>query len=104
MRLNPKIKLSRLRDIGWSLWDPIGLGLPGDGWPESCADEYDAYLLEASNMLCAGKSRKEARLYLRKIAENHMGLSYIDENAATATANAIADYLESLPDGPSNVF
>ena len=103
MIFQPKIKLSRLRDIGWSLWDPIGLGSPGDGWPESCADEYDSYLLKVSTMLCAGESREDASQYLCQIAGAHMGLSHVDADAATAAANAIADYLETLPDGPRNV-
>lgn len=99
----PKIKLSRLRDIGWSLWDPIGLGSPGEGWPESCADEYDGYLLNVSGLLCAGKSREDASRYLIQIASEHMGLSHVDEQAAIATVNAIAVYLETQPDGPANV-
>jgi len=38
----PPLKLSRLRDIGWREWDPIGLLPQGDAWesyPEF-ADEY----------------------------------------------------------------
>ena len=36
----PFIALSRLREIGWSAWDPIGLA------DSDCPrDEYDAYLL-----------------------------------------------------------
>jgi len=30
----PKIKLSRLRDIGWSKWDPIGLLGDGQQWDD----------------------------------------------------------------------
>lgn len=48
----PKTKLSRLRDIGWSKWDPIGLLGDGQKWDdEDCqqfADEYDSYLLQAA--------------------------------------------------------
>ncbi len=48
----PKIKLSRLRDIGWSLWDLIGLLKSGQRWEDDeCrpfANEYDAYLLNAA--------------------------------------------------------
>lgn len=103
MAYYPKIKLSPLREIGWSLWDPIGLGLPGEGWPKSCADEYDGYLLHASDMLNAGKSRQDVSRYLVQIASEHMGLSQVDERAAIATVNAIAQYLETLPDGPTKV-
>ena len=34
--------LDKLREIGWALWNPIGLAGP----PATPADEYDAYLLE----------------------------------------------------------
>ncbi|MBB4630217.1 hypothetical protein SAMN04244581_04955, partial [Paracoccus denitrificans] len=47
---HPRIKLSKLRDIGWSLWDPIGLldpESPAGRWDDeanlSFADEYDSY-------------------------------------------------------------
>jgi hypothetical protein len=52
MNKHPKIRLSRLRDIGWRCWDPIGLaGLDG-GWENSAAaDEYDGYLMEFAGMV-----------------------------------------------------
>jgi hypothetical protein len=34
-----KIQLSRLREIGWKLWDPIGLADDKGSPPEGCADE-----------------------------------------------------------------
>jgi hypothetical protein len=38
-----KVRLSRLRDIGWTEWDPIGL-CPPEGWEGiPAADEYDGY-------------------------------------------------------------
>jgi hypothetical protein len=44
MTPRPKFKLWRLREIGWRLWDPIGLiGL--EGTPD---DEYDGYLHSGS--------------------------------------------------------
>ena len=36
-----EINIPKLREIGWSRWNPIGL--PGP--PETPADEYDSYLL-----------------------------------------------------------
>ena len=46
--------LNRLRDIGWTLWDPIGL-LPPEGEWDDCANrsfagEYDQYLIAAADM------------------------------------------------------
>lgn len=49
-----KINLSRLREIGWALWDPIDLKNISDGeWREggACADEYDRYMLQVVTML-----------------------------------------------------
>ena len=54
----PKLKLSRLRDIGWSIWDPIGLMGSEQNWDdEDCrpfADEYDSYLIQAAGQLRRG--------------------------------------------------
>jgi len=74
----PKLKLSRLRDIGWKLWDPIGL-LPQDGkWDDeanrSFADEYDRYLVSAASQLRKGASHQQVAEYLCEIEANHMGL------------------------------
>jgi hypothetical protein len=103
MPIYPKIKLSVLRDIGWGQWDPIGLALSEGGWPVDCADEYDSYLKDAAGMYVRGNSRKEVASYLTQIASEHMGLSEISDNAAMATANAIADYMQGLPDGPASI-
>jgi hypothetical protein len=103
MTIHPKIQLSRLREIGWKLWDPIGLaderGVPDDG----CADEYDRYLLHVVSLLCRGGSKHEAASYLTAIASEHIGLSVVDANAAAVTSQAIADYLNTLPDGPKTI-
>ena len=103
MILYPGIELSRLREIGWKYWDPIGLaydeGSPDDG----CADEYDRYLLHVVGMISRGGSEDEAAAYLINIAAEHMGLRNADAEAAAATSHAIADYLTSLPDGPKAV-
>ena len=103
MALYPKIQLSRLREIGWKLWDPIGLGHNGSAPDEGCADEYDRYLLHVVSMISRGGSKEEATVYLAGIASEHMGLSVVDADAAAATANAIAEYLASLPDGQKTI-
>jgi len=99
----PKIQLSRLREIGWKLWDPIGLGHDGRPPDEGCADEYDGYLLQVVSMISRGGSMEEATVYLTGIASEQMGLSVADADTAAATAHAIGDYLASLPDGPKTV-
>jgi hypothetical protein len=106
MNLYPKIKLSDLRDIGWKLWDPIGLGSPGEGWPEHCADEYDSYLLHVVGMLNQGKSSQEAAEYLDWVGSEYMSLgpsNTLARNACVETVRAIIAYLQDLPEGPLSV-
>ncbi|PWR22614.1 hypothetical protein [Zavarzinia aquatilis] len=103
MIFHPRIELSRLRDIGWKHWDPIGLAHRDDVPDEAWADEYDRYLLHVVRMICHGGSKREATAYLIGIASGHMGLSSVNADAAAATSQAIADYLMSLPDGPKTV-
>ena len=73
----PTIKLSRLRDIGWSNWDPIGLLSAGQSWDdEECQDsanEYDGYLIHAASQLRRGASETEVVDYLVQIEAEHMG-------------------------------
>lgn len=56
------VEVSKLRDIGWSLWDPIGLLPQGASWrDEACRafpDEYDAYLNQAAGLIYKGHSRR----------------------------------------------
>ena len=101
--LYPKIQLSRLREIGWKLWDPIGLAHDGASPDEGCADEYDRYLLHVVSMISRGGSTDEAAIYLTGIASEHMGLSVVDAQAAAATSHAITNYLRSLPNGLKTV-
>lgn len=83
---NPPVKLGRLRQIGWSLWNPIGLD---DDWKAHGPDEYDKYLLHVAGMSDEGASEGDAASYLIWIASEHMGLSHVDPDAAKATASAI---------------
>jgi hypothetical protein len=103
-----KIKLSRLREIGWSLWDPIGLReLSDDDWRDGgpCADEYDGYLLQAAGRLRRGESKSEVIAYLVETETGHIGLSLNEttRSRAEATVTAINAYLETLPPGPLKV-
>ena len=103
MSARPKIQLSRLRQIGWDRWDPIGLRGYGDDWKGPAADEYDSYLLHVVCMLWNGKSREQAVGYLENIASEHMGLgaSNRDRMSSKITVDAIAEYLQELPDSPA---
>ena len=74
----PKVKLSRLREIGWSLWDPIGLRELSEGdWQDdgACADEYDGYLLQVVGRLRRGDPTAEVIAYLEDTEVGHIGLT-----------------------------
>ncbi|MDR7224522.1 hypothetical protein [Aminobacter aminovorans] len=98
---DPKtLNLSRLRDIGWSSWDPIGLLAPGADWRnEPFADEYDSYLIEAASGLRNGWPVEKVTDYLLSLASDHMGLSEVSRPAAEATAKAVAEYLRKMDHG-----
>ena len=89
----PKFTLARLRDIGWTEWNPISLNRT-----ESAEDEYDSYLLQAAGRLWNGESEEAVASYLADIEANHMGLGhgFGIKLRARATAKAICDYAESL--------
>ncbi len=96
-KIHPDINIDRLRDIGWSLWDPIGLlGLTG-GWKgEPYEDEYDRYLNNAAQMLKNGCSVGEVADYLFLIQSQYMqmGPKTIDAeilNKLLDVANAISN-------------
>ena len=78
MKPRPKIRLSRLRDIGWTLWDPIGLMPSHLKWDDegnlSFADEYDSYLIYVAGQIRRGVIDSEVTNYLIKIETEHMGL------------------------------
>ncbi len=93
----PKMKLSRLRDIGWSTWDPIGLLPTGSRWDEadnqSFADEYDSYLIEAAGRLRRGASDIDVIGYLMSIEADHMGLGA--QSDAHARARSLVTAIRS---------
>lgn len=61
---------SRVRDLFWSEWDPIGIN---DN--EQARDEYDRYADRAYVMLMdEQKSTEEIASYLYWVASEHMGL------------------------------
>lgn len=64
--------LPALRDIGFHLWDPLGLCAT---WQEgeAMADEYDSYLMRAYSAAVNGKEREVICVVLRQ-AEVAMGL------------------------------
>jgi hypothetical protein len=88
------MELTRLRDIGWSRWDPIGLAAVRD----ECVDEYDSYLLQAFERLARGDPVSDVAAYLMKIEAEYMGLGQRGAalSRATATAAALRSYICEL--------
>jgi hypothetical protein len=108
MAKHPNIELSRLREIGWALWDPIGLRGVGDGaWQDEggCADEYDSYLFQVASRLGQGEPAVQLVAYLEEMEIDCMGVGRNDTtlSRAEATVAAIANYLSTLPEGPLKV-
>ena len=104
MATYPEIQLCRLRDIGWSAWNPIGLETVKGAWRDSqVADEYDAYLLHIVSLLRRRASESECVQYLEKIEADHMGMGVRNDarHRAAQTVRAIAQYLASLPHRPA---
>lgn len=81
-RPHPRLKLSKLRDIGWNLWDPIGLLGSGGHYPgkwsdeenRGFADEYDKYLISAASQLRQGDPSDQVVSYLLSVEADYMAL------------------------------
>lgn len=98
----PRIRLSKLRDIGWRLWDPIGLlraeGLSPGNWDDEAnlgfADEYDAYLISAASQLRQGVPGDQVADYLVQMECDYMALPRgptTRERAEAVVAALLAD-------------
>jgi len=94
MTSNANFQLSRLREIGWSQWDPIGLNDHED-WPE---DEYDTYLMQAAGRLWRGVGEEDVADYLVDVEANYMGggPSADSRVRANKTVILINDYISEL--------
>ena len=93
MTERPIFALSRLREIGWSKWDPIGVGT--SDWSE---DEYDGYLLQAAGQFWHGQTVEAVADYLIKIETEQMGLAAVSgiRSRAWDVATAISEYVETM--------
>jgi len=91
--MSANVKLSELRCIGWTIWDPIGLiGHVNLGTGGGPVDEYDGYLLAAAGKLGRGVTVDEVADYLASSETDRMGLTGSPTllSRAHATAEAIA--------------
>ena len=96
---SPKLRLSRLRNIGWSLWDPIGLLGPGQRWDEDnaqdFADEYDIYLIEVAGLLLRETLDQDVVERLVRIETDHMGLALQPDTYERARPTVAAIKMDS---------
>ena len=100
---SPDVDLTKLRNIAWDLWDPIGLLGPGSGNPGKWydernlpfADEYDHYLLTAAQDLKAGASCQQVVDYLVHIETQYMCLGDSADTHERAKAVVAAILAES---------
>lgn len=111
MQPAPQINLPRLRDIGWALWDPIGLlgpsGAPMGRWDDAenlpVAGEYDRHLIAAATHLRRGipPERIEADLVQSEAQMMGLGVGPTTRRRAKAVVAAILtdEALWSHPDG-----
>ncbi|MCZ8375805.1 MAG: hypothetical protein O9342_10540 [Beijerinckiaceae bacterium] len=86
------LPLSRLREIGWHFWDPIGLLPEGADWKtQTFIDEYDVYLLHVAFSLQAGWSAELAIAYLVQAEVEAMGLGLrsTTKDRAVSTVTAL---------------
>ncbi len=98
-KAHPKIDIDRLREIGWSLWDPIGLNGTMGGWKgQPFEDEYDTYLVKAAGMLRNRSTVDEVVEYLFFIETQHMGLD-VSANEAKIRAS-ILNAVEAISEDP----
>lgn len=92
----PKFKPHRLREIGWQLWDPIGLNYrerrPGG--------EYDAYLFHAAAKLWSGANEQEVADYLVRVELDVLRLGHRAgaQERARRAVRALAEYGSELRD------
>ncbi len=94
MARNPKVRLARLRNIGWTLWDPIGLLATDADWT-GCgfADEYDTYLVKVAGMVRSGQPFEEIVEALIRMETVSMGLQ--PDPDMRARAEAVVRAIES---------
>ena len=91
MTKHPKLRLSRLRNIGWRHWDPIGLNeLDGDWENSPGPDEYDSYLIRAAGMVRRNEEDDAAADYLVFIESEHMGIGLQPDARDRAKATIVA--------------
>lgn len=87
------LQIEALREIGWSVWDP--LNLQSIGWREQGGEnEYDRYLLHAAEMLSRGCPDFEVIEYLILVETDHMGM--VGSDTASARSKMTVEAISAL--------
>ncbi|MCZ7861311.1 hypothetical protein O9X98_07795 [Agrobacterium salinitolerans] len=87
----------RLREIGWTEWDPIELMRNRKTWiGQPFENEYDSYLIHVADRILAGDGDAALVAYLVAIERDDMydGSADVSPQRAAATVSAIRQYLE----------
>ena len=91
---NEKELLSRVNEVLYYLWDPIGVS----DVPEA-RDEYDSYALQVFSLLKKKTSQEKIANYLSQIVTDNMGLTgnnQHDKNIARILINWMEFFEEDL--------
>jgi len=98
--VRPKIDISRLRDIAWTIWDPLSLAEDQTDWRKVdwSEDEYDSYILKAFGHIWNDSDLSQATTYLRKVEAETMGLAPANGriDPVENTVKALAEYAREL--------
>lgn len=95
----PRIDIERLREIAWSIWDPIPNGDATSDWKQvEWPDEYDRYMLKAFEYLWNTGDERRAVDYLYGIETSAMSLSERPgrEDRVSDTVKALNAYADEL--------
>ena len=86
--------ITALRELGWSLWDPIEILATKSTWRGTgFEDEYDTYLIEMQNMAKSGLQVEDLALYAINIIDERMelGRHEVTDTKCRRLAQAIID-------------
>jgi hypothetical protein len=80
MNSRSTLQLSKLREIGWQHWDPLGLR----GSEHTSPDEYDTFLIHAAGRLWDGAAEQDVTDYLLKAETDSMAINVAPESRRRA--------------------
>lgn len=88
--MQPRIRLSRLRDIGLRHWDPIGCARSDGQKMSAIGDEYDDYLLKAARLIRHEEVDETVVQYLVSVESQELGMGIRPDARSRAEATIAA--------------